>query len=178
MKKLLIIILLAAVNFPAAAASIKEDTESLIREKLGDSITTEFIKYEIPKDIKKQIETESRQKFYGDFVYIYKVFQNNKFQNLVIVDNVYGKSMPITFLVIYDTSGVIYSSGIIKYREQYGGGVKSDEWNKQFNGKDDKSVYEVGKDISAISGATISVNSITRGIKKLTLLVNKIKDSL
>jgi Na+-translocating ferredoxin:NAD+ oxidoreductase RnfG subunit len=37
------------------------------------------------------------------------------------------------------------------------------------------SVYD---EIDAISGATISVNSVTRGIHKLTLLLNVIKDEL
>ena len=103
------------------AGSIKEDTENMIRERLGDSISMEFIKYEIPQELKKQIESETRQRFYGDFIYIYKVFKNEKLTNFAVVDNVYGKSMPITFLVIYDKNAKINYSGIVKYREQYGG---------------------------------------------------------
>lgn len=176
MKKIFIVLIIFSnLTF---AGSIKEETEELIREKLGNSITMEFVKYEIPGDLKKEVEAGARQRFYGDFIYIYKIFQNDRLKNIVIVDNVYGKSMPITFMVIYDLNCKINYSGIIKYREQYGGGVKSEDWNEQFEGKDSKSGYEVGKDISAISGATISVNSIARGIKKLTLLVEKIKDSI
>jgi len=37
-----------------------------------------------------------------------------------------------------------------------------------------ESDFVVGKDVSGISGATISVNSVTKGIKKLTLLLNEI----
>ena len=177
MKKLAIVLTVLVFN-TTFAGSIKDETEALIREKLGNSVTTEFIKYEIPKVLKKEIESETRQRFYGDFVYIYKIFSDKKLENIAVVDNVLGKSMPITFLVIYDLDGKINSSGIVKYREQYGGGVKSENWNDQFKGKNSKSGYQVGKDISAISGATISTNSITKGIKKLTLLVNKIKDTL
>ena len=175
MKKMLFLLLFYNLAF---AVSIKEETEVLIREKLGDSIIMEFVKYEIPKEIKKEIEKESRQKFYGDFVYIYKVFENKKLINIAVIDNVYGKSMPITFYVIYNLNGKINYSGVIKYREQYGSGVKSDEWNNQFIGKDFSSSYEVGKDISAISGATISANSVTKGIRKITLLIGKIKDTI
>ena len=69
-------------------------------------------------------------------------------------------------------------SEIVKYREQYGGGVKSEDWNEQFEGKDDNSDFTVGKEISSISGATISVNSVTKGIKKLSLIFNELKKSL
>jgi len=175
--KILFILLIIFSN-ALSSGSIKDETEALIRQKLGNSVTAEFIKYEIPQNFKKEIETEIRQKFYSDFVYIYKIFEKEKLKNIVIVDNVNGKSMPITFMVIFELDGKITYSGIIKYREQYGGGVKSDEWNNQFKNKDYKSSYEVGKDISAISGATISVNSISRGIKKLAFLMDKIKNEL
>jgi len=172
-----IILILISILFNAASAgSIKDETEALIREKLGDSV--EFIKYQIPQKLKKEIEIETRQKFYGEFIYIYKITEKDKLKNIVIVDNVYGKSMPITFMVIFELDGKINYSGIIKYREQYGSGVKSDEWNEQFKNKDSKSGYEVGRDISAISGATISANSISRGIKKLAVLMEKIKADL
>lgn len=174
----ILLILLSILFNAASAGSIKDETEALIREKLGESVTSEFIKYQIPQKLKKEIETETLQKFYGEFVYIYKIFEKEKLKNLVIVDNVYGKSMPITFMVIFELDGKINYSGIIKYREQYGGGVKSDEWNEQFKNKDSKSSYEVGKDISAISGATISANSVARGIKKLAVLMDKIIDDL
>ena len=174
-----IILILISILFNAASAgSIKDETEALIREKLGDSVTAEFIKYQIPQKLKKEIEIETRQKFYGEFIYIYKITEKDKLKNIVIVDNVYGKSMPITFMVIFELDGKINYSGIIKYREQYGSGVKSDEWNEQFKNKDSKSGYEVGRDISAISGATISANSISRGIKKLAVLMEKIKADL
>lgn len=175
--KILLILLTILFNV-SPAGSIKDETEALIRERLGYSVTAEFVKYQIPQNYKKEIETEIMQKFYGDFVYIYKIYEKEKLKNIVIVDNVYGKSMPITFMVIFELDGKINYSGIIKYREQYGGGVKSAEWNEQFRKKDSKSSYEVGKDISAISGATISVNSISRGIKKLAFLMEKIKNDL
>ena len=38
----------------------------------------------------------------------------------------------------------------------------------------DSSSYKVGKDISGISGATLSVNSLTKGIHKLSILIHEI----
>ena len=164
--------------FSAFAGSIKDETESLIKQKLGKNVKLEFMKYQIPKEIKREIEFAARQRFYGKFVYLYKIFEGDSLKHFAVLDNVLGKSMPITFLVIFEPDGTIKHSAVVKYREPYGGGVKTDEWNSQFRGKDSSSGYKIGEDISAISGATISVNSVTRGIKKLTLLIPKIKDHL
>ena len=105
---------------------------------------------------------------------MYQIRSDNKLVALGLLDNVKGKAMPITFMVLFDLNGNIISSGIIKYREQYGGAVSNKEWNIQFKHKNSESGFAVGKDVSSISGATISVNSVTKGIHKLTLLINHI----
>ena len=91
-----------------------------------------------------------------------------------ILDNVKGKSLPITFLTVFNDSSQVYHSEIIKYREAYGGEVGSRSWLNQFNLYTDKSKYKVGDDISGITGATISVHSISKGIRKLSYLINEI----
>ena len=40
------------------------------------------------------------------------------------MDNVIGKSMPITFIVVFNDTGEVKYSSLIKYREAYGGEVK------------------------------------------------------
>ena len=67
---------------------------------------------------------------------------------------------------------------IVKYREPYGGQISNKKWLDQFNGKDNSSSYKIGDEISTISGATISVNSITKGIRKLTILISLIGNDL
>lgn len=94
-----------------------------------------------------------------------------------MLDNVYGKTAPITFLVVFDTSGIIRSTLVLKYRESHGGQVQNKGWLKQFIGRGQSSKYRVGREVSAISGATISVNAMARGIKKLSLLFPFIRQS-
>jgi Na+-translocating ferredoxin:NAD+ oxidoreductase RnfG subunit len=86
--------------------------------------------------------------------------------------------MPITFLVIYDTSGKILNSQVIKYREPYGGEIANKKWNNQFVGRSEISDYVVGDEVDGISGATISVYSMTKGVMKLSLLFPLIKSQL
>ena len=100
--------------------------------------------------------------------------ESDSIRAIGLMDNVLGKSLPITFLVLFDLKGTIIKSSIVKYREPYGGGVSNSNWNTQFEGKNFKSSFDVGDDIQGISGATISVNSVSKGIKKLTILFNEI----
>jgi len=60
----------------------------------------------------------------------------------------------------------------VKYREEHGGAVTNSDWNKQFVGMNRDSDFT---EIDGISGATISVNAIKKGVQKLTLLFNHIQ---
>jgi len=56
--------------------------------------------------------------------------------------------------------------------------VGNKNWLSQFIHFSDTSDYSVGKNIDGISGATISVNSLSRGIRKIALLYPLVKDEL
>lgn len=161
-----------------SANDIRDKTEETIHNVFPGDVNTEMITFQLPADLKTSIEKEVRQKFFEDKLYIWKVTKNGEVTGFAILDNVYGKSMPITFLVIFDGNCKILNSSVIKYREPYGGAVRNEEWNSQFKNKDADSGYDVGIDIDGISGATISVNSISKGVRKLALLMPEIKDSL
>ncbi len=158
--------------------SIKKKTFDIIHSELGKDVEIISSKFKIPSNIKSRVEKEVRQRFYSGVVYVFKILKTDSVFSIGILDNVYGKSMPITFLVLFNTEGNILSTNVIKYREPYGGGVKIKSWNNQFKGKNSKSNYKIGEDIDSISGATISVRSLTKGIRKLTLLYREIKSKL
>ena len=86
--------------------------------------------------------------------------------------------MPITFLVIVKIDGRIITSEVIKYRDRYGGEVGNKNWLAQFTHFSDTSNFKLGKNIDGISGATISVNSLSKGIQKIAVLFPQIKDKL
>ena len=64
------------------------------------------------------------------------------------------------YLIILDVNLKIKKSKILVYREDYGGEIASKRWLKQFIGKSSSDSFLYSKDISAISGATISVKSM------------------
>lgn len=80
--------------------------------------------------------------------------------------NVKGKDQPITFLVAVDAAGRLRDVDILVYREPYGGEVAYEAWRRQFRGKGPDAPLVVGRDIQGISGATISVNAVTAGVRR------------
>ena len=176
MKKFLLLLSLLISLNSSNASEIKDKTEKSIRAVFGEGIKLDFIKYEIPIEIKDDIQNIAKQAFFRNEVYIWKIIKNDSTIGYAILDNVMGKSLPITFLVMFNLDDNIISSEIIKYREPIGGAIRSKGWNKQFIGKNHNSNFMVGRNIAGITGATISVNSVSRGIKKLTYLIVEIKE--
>ena len=165
-----------AVLIPALVfAGIRDDAEALLNQHFSADTKLSFIKYDLTPEIKTPIEREVKQRFYSSFVYTWVISAGDSIVGYAFLDNVKGKSMPITFIVLYNTNGSVVHSAVVKYREPIGGEVGRQSWLDQFLGKNSSSVYD---EIDAISGATISVNSVTRGIHKLTLLMDAVKTDL
>ena len=157
---------------------IKEEVRDIITNTFNKDVQFDYEKYIIPDSLKMKVENTTRQKFFSESVYILKIFDEEILSGVAFLDNVYGKEMPITFLVIFNDSGKIILADIVKYRELYGGAVQNENWTAQFRKKDSNSGYKVGTDIDGITGATISVKSVTNGIYKLSLLYKEIKENL
>ena len=164
--KLIVFILNTGILF---SGIIDNTRKSIFASDISiDSLSHQIIL--IPDSLKNSIGENVYQSFYRDKLHVWTLYQADSLMAIAVLDNVIGKSMPITFLVIFDLQGHINHSEIIKYREPYGGEISSPRWLRQFKQKDDSSSFGVGADIDGISGATISVNSVSRGIRKLALL--------
>jgi hypothetical protein len=142
-----------------------------LMDKGGGQLELIYRTYQIPGQIKSEIEDRVKQDFYRETVDFWEIRRDGEIEGYALMDDVLGKQMPITFLVIYNSEGGITACRILKYRERYGSGVRSKRWLRQFNDKNHQSGFNIGTDIDAISGATISSNSVSRGIEKLTLLI-------
>jgi Na+-translocating ferredoxin:NAD+ oxidoreductase RnfG subunit len=97
---------------------------------------------------------------------VYRVVRGDTLLGFAVVRAVKGKDQPITFLVATDTANQLRDIDILVYREPYGGEVAYEAWRRQFRGKSSADRLEVGRDIRSISGATISVNAVTAGVRR------------
>ena len=78
-----------------------------------------------------------------------------------------SKTAQFDYLVLLDTDLIVLKSKVLIYREEYGGEIGSSRWLKQFIGKKGGDELNYGDNIVAISGATISVRSMTNAMNDL-----------
>ena len=97
---------------------------------------------------------------------VLRVARADTLLGFALVRAVKGKDQPITFLVAIDTADRLKDIDILVYREPYGGEVAYESWRRQFRGKSAQDTLQVGRQIRSISGATISVNAVTLGVRR------------
>jgi transcriptional regulator of nitric oxide reductase len=77
-----------------------------------------------------------------------------------------GYDGPIKILVGVDLKGVLTGVLVVEHNEPYGNfSVDRPEFARQFLGKSITDPFEVGKDVDAVSRATISIKSASRAIR-------------
>lgn len=84
-----------------------------------------------------------------------------------IVDQVLGKHELITYALGMDPQGRARGIEILEYRESHGGEVRDAAWRAQFAGKSAADPLQLDRDIRNISGATLSCQHVTDGIRRL-----------
>jgi Na+-translocating ferredoxin:NAD+ oxidoreductase RnfG subunit len=95
----------------------------------------------------------------------------------IVIDNVVGKVELITYAVAVGTDGAIKQIEILSYRESHGGEIRLPVWRKQFVGKTVAGPLHVGEDIANISGATLSCNHVTDGVRRIVAVLQVARET-
>ncbi|MDA2915248.1 FMN-binding protein [Nitrospinae bacterium AH_259_B05_G02_I21] len=96
----------------------------------------------------------------------YRGWQGDNLLGYATVLNEIGKHLPITFMVGIDPGGRVTEVVILAYRESQGGEVRQRRFLRQYRGKALQDHIRRGKDIVNITGATLSVQSVSYGVRK------------
>lgn len=97
----------------------------------------------------------------------YELFNGTVLFGYAFVDRAPSKTAQFDYLVLFDTELKVVRTNVLIYREEYGGEIGSTRWLKQFTGKTGKDRVSIESNIDAISGATISVRSMTKSMDNL-----------
>ena len=84
--------------------------------------------------------------------------------------DVIGQSLPISFAVGVRKDGALQDLEVMAYREPHGDEIRERRFRAQFPGKTLREPLAVGKDVDAITGATISSYSAAYAARKALAL--------
>jgi len=177
-NKLILLYLILLGGILIGGSPIRDAAEKYIISQFDVDVSIYMHTLKLDAKLKALVQNRVKQRFYRDELYYWTISNDDTKIAYALMDNVIGKSMPITFLVILNNDGAILTSKVIKYREAYGGEVGNKNWLAQFINFTNTSQITIGKNIDGISGATISVNSLSKGIQKIAVLFPQIKDKL
>jgi Na+-translocating ferredoxin:NAD+ oxidoreductase RnfG subunit len=99
-----------------------------------------------------------------------------KYLGSVVVDQVIGKFELITYAVGIDAKGALVSIEILSYRESHGSEIRLPAWRRQFAGKTLAQPIKAGDDIAIVSGATLSCNHVTDGVRRIAAVLAMLRD--
>ncbi len=97
--------------------------------------------------------------------------ENGHFSGYAIIGEEIGKYRPITFMVGIDSSFAVSGVVILVYREDRGGKIRTPRFLRQYRDKTVSDAIRTHRDIVNISGATLSVRAMNKGVKKALSLV-------
>lgn len=110
---------------------------------------------------------------------VYEPFQENRVwavegRGFFVIDQVVGKHEMITYAVGLNSDGSVKQVEILEYRETYGYEIRDPAWRKQFVGKTAAAPVKLNKDITNITGATLSCKHVTDGVRRVLAVYDTI----
>ena len=148
----------------------EEDAVKLMFPK-SERVKKELLR--VPMDKKLVIEERIGWKFPEESFEVYIGETGSQIDGYALVQNTIGKHKPMTYMVGVDARGHVSNIELLVFREARGSEVRTKRFNVQYEGKTVLDPVRINKDILNISGATMSVRSMTAGIKRVLVLVDE-----
>jgi hypothetical protein len=127
----------------------------------------------LSQEKKELIEQRIGWKFPEDSFELYIGETGDKIDGYAMIHNTIGKYKPMTYMVGVDAKGTCTDVELLVFRDAKGSEVGKKRFNSQYDGKTVTDPIRINKDIINISGATMSVRSMSAGVKRVLVLVDE-----
>lgn len=124
-------------------------------------------------DQKKLVEERIGWKFPEEEFEVYVGETGANVDGYAMVHNTIGKHKHMTYMVGVDHQGRVTDVELLVFREARGSEVRTKRFNYQYEGKMVLDPIRINKDIINISGATMSVRSMSAGVKRVLVLIDE-----
>lgn len=148
-----------------------EDAAKLMFPK-SDSIRSEVIT--LTEDQKRQIEERIGWHFPETTFDCFIGKTKGILDGWAFIQNTIGKHKPMTYMVGVGPDGEVTNVEILIYRESRGSEVSKKRFNYQYQGKTVHDPIRINRDVINISGATMSVRSMSAGVKRALVLADEL----
>ncbi len=148
----------------------EEDALKLVLAR-SERIRTDVL--HLTPDQKAHIEARIGWKFPEDTFHVMIGETGSRIDGYAIVQNTIGKHKPMTYMVGADAQGQCTAVELLVFREARGSEVRTKRFNVQYEGKTVSDPIRINKDIINISGATMSVRSMSAGVKRALVLIDE-----
>jgi hypothetical protein len=167
-------VLLATLTGPARAETTYFTTRALLTEFFPKSERVSYRTFVLEPSLKARLAQRLGYVPAKDRYTIYIATTQGKVDGYAIVDDEMGLHQPITFATRLGPRGAIERLEIVVYREPRGDEVRDARFRKQFEGKTAQDPMRPGRDIDAVSGATVSSASLATGARRAAILVEEL----
>jgi hypothetical protein len=122
---------------------------------------------------KELVQQRIGWKFPEESFEVYVGESADKVDGYAMVHNTIGKHKHMTYMVGVDAQGRCSNVELLVFREAKGSEVGRKRFNSQYEGRTVLDPVRINKDIINISGATMSVRSMSAGVKRVLVLVDE-----
>ena len=154
-----------------AEVFLSEDDAVKIMLQKSQSVHKEVIR--LTQEKKELIEQRIGWKFPEASFEVYIGQTDDKIDGYAMVHNTIGKHKHMTYMVGVDANGSCFDVELLVFREARGSEVGRKRFNTQYEGKTVFDPIRINKDIINISGATMSVRSMSAGVKRVLVLIDE-----
>ena len=156
-----------------SVAEIFMSEEDAVKTVLPDSERVRKDIVRLDQEAKRLIEDRIGWKFPEESFEVYIGETGARVDGYAVVQNTIGKHKPMTYMVGVDQSGHVSDIELLIFRESRGSEVRQKRFNSQYEGKTVLDPVRINRDIINISGATMSVRSMSAGIKRVLVLIDE-----
>ena len=147
--------------------------EQALKEVFPECDEVLYDEFPVSADEKSQLQNKLRRKIYEEGFIVYIGMKAGEVVGYAIITEEVGKFHPYTFIVSVTPKGKIDKIAILVYRESRGSEIAKKRFLYQFKGKSLKNRIRINRDIINISGATMSVVTLCKGVKKVLGVVDQ-----
>ena len=170
-RKILVILVIAGIFISSSMAQPQSKPHRRVMKashKLwGDHLEiTAYVQATSSQADKEQLQTKDR---------VFFVFEKEEIKGYVISSSAKGRYDDYDYSVIFDDAGVVRQVLVTVYRSDHGAAISQKNWLSQFEGYQGGSL-ELGKDIDAVSGGTLSASSLLEEMERLHILISSLID--